>query len=136
MPKRTAYVEDRSSSLFLPGLSIGVGAFLSIYPGASTSPNITPPDEPTIGTATVTAQTGDVVTIQWVVTMASTGSAASTLTLDVFDATDTTFTTALATQQVITTGIGLGAVVNVTFANLDGVNGATPRSFVLRAVAS
>jgi len=68
--------------------------------------------------------------------MASTGSAASTLTLDVFDATDTTFTTALATQQVITTGIGLGAVVNVTFANLDGMNGATPRSFVLRAVAS
>jgi hypothetical protein len=136
MPKRTAYVEDRSSSLFLPGLSIGVGAFLSIYPGASTSPTSVLPDEPTIGAVTVTAQAGDIVTLQWPVTMAATGVVATSLTVDLFNVTDTAFANPLASQQVITTGIGLGAVVNVTFANVDGMDGITPISFVIRAVAA
>jgi hypothetical protein len=94
------------------------------------------PLEPTIGTASITAQTGDVVTIMWPITMAATGTAATSLTVDVFDALDTAFATALAPQQVITTAIGLSAVVNVSFANLDAMNGVTPRSFVVRAVAA
>ena len=114
-----------------------VRAFCLGVAGANTTPVVTdPPDDPTVGTGTVTAQTGDLVTLQWPVTMATTGGAAASLTVDLFNATDTAFANPLAAQQVITTGIGLGAVVNVTFANVDGMDGVTPISFVIRAVAA
>ena len=92
--------------------------------------------DPVITAPTVTAQTADVVSIRWTITMPSTGPTATSLVVDVFDATDTTFTTALRPQQTFTTGIGLGASLNVTFTNLDGMNGVNPRSFVIRATAS
>lgn len=91
------------------------------------------PDQPTIGTPTVTAQVGEMLSIQWPITMAATGPLATTLTVDVYDATDTGFATPLAPQQVFTSGIGLGASLTVTFAGLDGMDGVTPRYFVIKA---
>jgi hypothetical protein len=90
---------------------------------------------PTISGGSVTGQSNNLVSMEWLITVATGGTAAASLTVDLFDATDTAFATALATQQVITTGIGLGAVVTVNFNSINGFNGAAPRSFVIRAEA-
>jgi hypothetical protein len=131
MPKRSAYVDNRATSA-LVSLGLGIGAFAV----GNGSPTVIPPNDPTIGTPTVTAQATNIVTIQWPITMSATGGVATTLTINVFNATDTAFATPLAAQQVITTGIGLGAALNVSFAGLNAFTGANPISFVLRAIAT
>lgn len=120
----------------------GVAAKIELMAGTPVSATPPPPppaptpDQPTIGTPTVTAQVGDVLSIQWPIAMAATGIVAAALTVNVYDATDTTFATPLAPQQVFAAGIGLGANLVVTFAGLDGMDGPTPRSFVIRAEAT
>jgi hypothetical protein len=126
---------DLTESTTIPnGLYLQVrGSFSPLFAAPA---NALPLIQPTIGAASITAQALDVVTVQWSVTMASSGEAATNLVADVFDDTDTAFATPLATQQTITTGIGRGAIVPVTFTGLDAMNGIVPRGFVLRVVAN
>jgi hypothetical protein len=99
------------------------------------APPPTTAQQPSIGAITVTAQAGNLVTLSAPVTMAG-GIPATSLRIDLFDATDTAFATPLAPQQLITTGIAPGAVLNVGFTNVNGFNGVTPLSFVIRAEVS
>jgi hypothetical protein len=132
MPKRSAYADNRAPSILFSLLAPGVGSYFV----TNGSPAVVPLNEPTIGTPTITAQIANIVTIRWPITMAATGAVATRLEVDVFSATDTAFATPLAAQQVFTTGIGLSAALNVSFAGLNGFAGAAPISFVIRAVAT
>lgn len=93
------------------------------------------PDPPTINGTTVTAQSGDILTLSVSVSMATTGSEANQLTVDIFDELDTELTTVLGSTTV-STGIGLGDTLSVDITGVDGIEGDRPRTLLPRATAT
>ena len=122
--RKNAFTDNRGRGA---ALSVGIGSHLLINPLIQTSP--ANPQLLAIGTPVITSQSANVLTIQWPITTST------RVAVTIYHSVDG-YAAPIQAVQNITTGIGLSAPVNVSFAGLNAMDGITPVTYRITAEAT